>query len=717
MLDRIRIKSRLIFLVAGLLLAMVAIAAIGLYNLGQSNAAVKDLYEVRINAIKLLDRVIRANNLVRIGILEAILDTDPASRAKRLTETEAKLAEITELAKQYEALPKSAQETELTKQWKDVRARFRDSALLPTLEVLRSDAASEAWRMNDAVLVPMFAPVRDVSDALMKYQEDKAKVESIQAATRYADARMATAVLVVLLAIGAIVFALLIVRSIMRPLAATIGLLADVAKGRIDGKLPVRTDELGQLIASVNTVTSTLGNVATALCEIGEQHHIGAVSFRIDHSRFEGVYADMAKSANECAAEHIGVKMRIVAVLSKYAQGDLSETLEALPGEKAVINRAVDDVRSRLSAIRDQILALSGAAARGDFSLRGDPDQFEYAFRDMVVGLNALMNAADRGIDAVSSTLTALAKGDLTCSMQGEFEGRFAQMQTAANATVDNLSGIIAGIKTAVEAITQAAQEIASGNQDLSQRTEEQAASLEETASSMEELTATVKQNAENAKQANQLAAGARDVASSGGAVVAQVVQTMAAISTSSRKMDEIIAVIDGIAFQTNILALNAAVEAARAGEQGRGFAVVASEVRALAQRSAAAAREIKALIRDSAQNVESGTELVSKAGSTMEEIVTQVRRVTDIMGEISAASAEQSSGIEQVNITVTQMDQTTQQNAAMVEEATAAARSLEEQAHGLLKAVSAFRVGSSSGQSTAVTQIPEERTRRLAVV
>jgi methyl-accepting chemotaxis protein len=230
----------------------------------------------------------------------------------------------------------------------------------------------------------------------------------------------------------------------------------------------------------------------------------------------------------------------------------------------------------------------------------------------------------------------------------------------------------------------------------------------------MEELTATVRQNAENAKQANQLAAGARDVATSGGAVVAQVVETMAAISGSSRKMDEIIGVIDGIAFQTNILALNAAVEAARAGEQGRGFAVVASEVRALAQRSAAAAREIKTLIHDSAENVTNGTALVNKAGTTMGEIVAQVRRVTDIMGEITAASAEQSSGIEQVNTTVTQMDQTTQQNAALVEEATAAARSLEDQASGLLQAVAAFKLGGTGGATAPAGR--GERPRRAAV-
>ena len=241
--------------------------------------------------------------------------------------------------------------------------------------------------------------------------------------------------------------------------------------------------------------------------------------------------------------------------------------------------------------------------------------------------------------------------------------------------------------------INTASQEIAVGNQDLSSRTEQQASSLEETASSMEQLTVTVKQNADGSRQANELASGAQQVAKKGGAVVAQVVETMGAIHQSSSRIADIIGVIDGIAFQTNILALNAAVEAARAGEQGRGFAVVATEVRNLAQRSAAAAKEIKGLIADSVDKVENGTKLVDQAGRTMEEIVAAIGHVATIMTDIASASQEQSTGIQQVGMAVAQMDEVTQQNAALVEEAAAAAESLEEQALTLLQAVSAFRL------------------------
>jgi methyl-accepting chemotaxis protein len=286
-----------------------------------------------------------------------------------------------------------------------------------------------------------------------------------------------------------------------------------------------------------------------------------------------------------------------------------------------------------------------------------------------------------------------VADGDLTGQIEVKSSDEIGQLQQALKDMTGNLLRIVGDIRKGTEVITTSSSEIASGNQDLSSRTEQQASSLEETASSMEELTSTVKQNADNARQANQLAIAAADVAVRGGEVVGQVVDTMSAIDASSRKIVDIIAVIDGIAFQTNILALNAAVEAARAGEQGRGFAVVATEVRSLAQRSAAAAKEIKDLIGDSVSKVAIGTTLVGHAGKTMEEVVSSIHRVNDIVAEITAASNEQSAGIEQVNQAIAQMDQVTQQNAALVEEAAAASESMHDQAQHLSRAVSEFKL------------------------
>ncbi|TYQ04572.1 UNVERIFIED_ORG: methyl-accepting chemotaxis protein [Zoogloea ramigera] len=285
-----------------------------------------------------------------------------------------------------------------------------------------------------------------------------------------------------------------------------------------------------------------------------------------------------------------------------------------------------------------------------------------------------------------------IADGDLTVAIHTR-DGDQDSLLFAMKSMRDSLAGLVEQVRSGTDTIATASQQIAAGNVDLSARTEQQAASLEETAASMEELTSTVKQNSASASEANELALSASAVAQKGGAVVSQVVQTMGSINQSSRKIVDIIAVIDGIAFQTNILALNAAVEAARAGEQGRGFAVVASEVRNLAQRSAAAAKEIKELISDSVNQVESGSKLVEQAGATMDDVVVSVRRVTDIMSEISAAGAEQRAGIEQVNTAIAGMDAVTQQNAALVEEATAASQSMQNQATALSELVSVFQL------------------------
>jgi methyl-accepting chemotaxis protein len=305
-----------------------------------------------------------------------------------------------------------------------------------------------------------------------------------------------------------------------------------------------------------------------------------------------------------------------------------------------------------------------------------------------------------RPVQQAAASTRHIAEGDLTTDIPARGSDEVAQLLQSLAAMQHNLAQIVSRVRQGSDAVSTSSAEIAQGNHDLSARTESQASALQETAASMEELSSTVRQNADNARQANQLAQSASTVAVQGGEVVAQVVDTMKGINDASRKIADIISVIDGIAFQTNILALNAAVEAARAGEQGRGFAVVAGEVRTLASRSAEAAKEIKALISDSVGRVEQGTALVDRAGATMNEVVASIRRVTDIMGEISAASSEQSSGVSQIGEAVTQMDQATQQNAALVEEMAAAASSLKSQAQELVNTVAVFKV---SGLDSAV--------------
>ena len=365
--------------------------------------------------------------------------------------------------------------------------------------------------------------------------------------------------------------------------------------------------------------------------------------------------------------------------------------------------------RTKEVMAEQELSHLVSAAAAGDFTVRVATQGKDGFILMLAENLNRLVETSEVGLKDVARVLMALSEGDLTARIDGHYEGTFDDLKNYSNQTSEKLTAMIGEIKVAAQTISTASSEIAQGNADLSRRTEQQASSLEETSSSVEELTGTVRLNADNASQANALASQAANIAIDGGELIQQVVKTMASINASARKIADIIGVIDGIAFQTNILALNAAVEAARAGEQGRGFAVVASEVRSLAQRSANAAKDIKELISDSVNEIESGNSLVGKSGDTMQEVVTAIKRVNDIMAEIAAASAEQATGIDEISKAVVQMDEMTQQNAALVEQAAAAAESMQSQAQQLTGQVSTFTLdenGVSGGVGTAAARI-----------
>ena len=354
--------------------------------------------------------------------------------------------------------------------------------------------------------------------------------------------------------------------------------------------------------------------------------------------------------------------------------------------------------------VEHEVQSIVDYALAGKLNQRIDQEDKTGFFLKLSQGLNALLDVSERVINDTLRMLGAMSNGNLTESINVDYEGTFGQLKRNANTTVATLTEVIAKIKKSADSVTNSSEEISQGNTDLSQRTGEQASALEEMASSMERITSSVRQNADNAHQADQLALGAREQAEKGGDVVGDAVSAMGEINAASKKIADIIGIIDEIAFQTNLLALNAAVEAARAGEQGRGFAVVASEVRNLAQRSATAAKEIKSLIKDSVEKVEQGSHLVDQSGKTLAEIVISVKRVSDIVAEIAAASSEQSSGIEQVNKAIMQMDEKTQQNAALVEQVAAASESMDEQALGMKALVDFFRV------SERIVERPESR-------
>ena len=426
------------------------------------------------------------------------------------------------------------------------------------------------------------------------------------------------------------------------------------------------------------------------------QQLIGDAKKKMDAFKAVPKMTEMGKaSEGQLISSFNGFSDALQSMMGALDKGDAATYL-SLKNTKA--GAASGAFFKELTAFADNISAYSEQQVQAS---RAESTMMTYVY----LGLAALILAVSLGaflfmnrvvlrpLRAVSESFDKIAGGDLTVRVEATANNEIGHLMAAVKRMQESLTRTVAAVRRGVDEINVGSREISAGNTDLSSRTEQQAASLEETAASMEQLASTVKQNADNARQANQLAASASDVAERGGSAVSEVVNTMHDISASSRKISEIVSVIDGIAFQTNILALNAAVEAARAGEQGKGFAVVAGEVRSLAQRSAQAAKEIKGLIEDSVSKVGAGSQQVERAGATMQEIVASVKRVTDIMGEISAASDEQSSGIDQVNRAVSQMDEVTQQNAALVEEAAAAAGSLQDQAHRLAEAVAVFKI------------------------
>ncbi len=578
---------------------------------------------------------------------------------------------------------------------------------------------------------------------LIKEVENKLSGDLLDAAGKFkSDAQRMVIFFIVLTILAVLITAILtffISREILRSINTLQQVASAIASGDLSSSIDTsQKDELGELFRSMSTMQKLL------LTRITKEHkeHDEALRLKI---ALDGITSNVMVADNErniiyinpavlAMLEHaeseirkalpkfntstlLGTSMDVFhknPVHQQQLLGALSSTFRSeihiggctfylianpISNEQGQRIGSVVEWKDRTAevAIEQEVARVVSGAVLGDFNQRINEGDKEGFFLQLAQGVNELMETSSTGLNEVVRVLGALSRGDLTETITNDYAGTFGQLKDDSNSTVEKLKEIVGQIKDASESINTAAKEIASGNNDLSHRTEEQAASLEETAASMEELTSTVQANSQNAKHANQLAVGATDIAGKGVQVVGQVVSTMEGINESSRKVVDIISVIDGIAFQTNILALNAAVEAARAGEQGRGFAVVAVEVRNLAQRAAAAAAEIKGLIGDSVEKVEDGTKLVAQAGKTMEEIVGAIRGVTAIMSEISAASMEQTSGIEQVNQAIGQMDDVTQQNAALVEQAAAAAESLEEQTQNLAVTVGHFKLDGNS--------------------
>ena len=515
---------------------------------------------------------------------------------------------------------------------------------------------------------------------LLKQVEDKLADDLAAKADKLlveATTGLITSFIITLIGLSVTVWmAITISRSIRVQIGGEPAEIETMAKGIANGNL-VRVKQQSDskatgIYAAMNQLQEQLSEVIERdIQAIVDAARDGDLSKRAPLEGRQGFYEKLGQGINDLVDVNERVINDTVRVFSALAQGNLNESINndyhgSFEALKKDANATVEKIRQ---VIEGDIQSMVDAARTGDLSRRIDTSDKDGFFESLSLGMNELVGTVDEVFGEIANTMRNVAEGDLTRTIDNSYQGAYDDLKTDINKTITNLEKIIAELRTSGSVISTAAAEISTGNENLSSRTEQQASSLEETASSMEELTSTVQNNASSAQQANQLAVGAREQAEQGGAVVNQAIDAMDEISTSSKKIEEIIGVIDEIAFQTNLLALNASVEAARAGEQGRGFAVVATEVRNLAQRSATAAREIKELIQDSVAKVDAGSALVNQSGQTLSEIVNSVKKVGDIVSEITAASQEQSEGIDQVNQAVASMDSITQQNAAIAEQ------------------------------------------------
>ena len=650
LLARFQVLTKIIAVVMLLSALAAGITWLGVHSLSLVNAEATEMSSAAQRAL-IATRATQAVLVLNRTEYAAALDPTPQNRAEMHKAIEAQLKNfqerMDEVAKTHDQKAQS-----MMPAVKEAFAEYKkdlDITMRLVDDVKEVETSEQTRRLREATATSrvaagkLNASIRAISDRLNERVEEMSKAAADEYETT---SRLMVTVSVLGIAVGLALGFLIGQVGIAKPMRALVGLLQRMAKGEtIEITGTERKDEVGATARAVNEIKVMLAEKAREEAEAK-------------------VEQDRQTAADRDAA------------MQKMAQ-----EFEATVG---------DIVR---------------AAAAGDFGQRVDLHGKTGLVLNVGGAINSLCENVAKALDDLIKMLDSLAEGDLTKRITADYQGNFAILKDNANKTAERIGSTVADIKKSAHEVTNASAEISTSTTDLSQRTEEQAASLEETSASMEQIAATVKNNAENAQQANHAAASAREVASRGGEVVAKAVEAMGQIESSSRKISDIIGVIDEIARQTNLLALNAAVEAARAGDAGRGFAVVATEVRSLAQRSSQAAKDIKDLITSSNNQVQGGVELVNKAGTALAEIVDSINKVAGIVADIASASAEQSTGIEQVNKALTQMDEVTQQNSALVEENAATAKTLDQQARGMSERVAFFQVGDELEGEKAASQ------------
>jgi PAS domain S-box-containing protein len=705
--NNLRLSGKLLASFAAVLVITVALGGLSIVRLGDVAAQSHEISDKYLPAVDKLNAINTIASKIRIAqIRHAVVDGADVEEVAGIIDQ--RLGLFDQWTRDYEPLIHNEEERALWNEFKSKWAEYMTRGTRARELVKQGLSSSAVTDLAGGATKEQFDEAGKVLDKLIEMNRKLAAEQTAEAASLYSGSRLAIIVMMVASIVLGFMIAGYVSRAITKPVRDTIDIFKRMSGGNLDNVIDTsRKDEVGELQSNLDVMQNQLRKLIaeneSQLAAINRSQMV--VEYQLDGTII---------TANDNFLRVLG-----------YTLDEVKGKHQTIFADPAVRNtdesrRIWDKIRrgeTEAGRFQRQTKTQQSVWIEGSYNpiVGGDGKPHKaMLFATDVTAQVTMTLAMEQAVAKTQEVIRVAADGDLTARLDAQsMQGDLRRMGDSINELLASMSDIVVKVKQAASEVHRGAEEISAGNTNLSQRTEQQSSSLEETASSMEEMTSTVKQNADNAGQANQLASAARDQAEKGGMVVGKAVKAMTEINESSKKIADIISVIDEIAFQTNLLALNAAVEAARAGEQGRGFAVVASEVRSLAGRSATAAKEIKDLIQDSVKKVEDGSVLVTQSGQTLEQIVASVKKVSDIVAEIAAASREQSSGIEQVNRAVVQMDETTQQNAALVEEATAASQSMANQARDLSQMMNRYRIGEAAAAASAAPRPAEAAPAR----
>ena len=708
-MNNLSIRLKLIMLVLFLSIALVVVGLVGNYGIQKTSESIDQIGNTRLPSIVGLSIINEGQTAIRLANRDMLLyqnDYNAQAKFAEIIKNKQKIFErIDKGWAIYEPLPQEPEEAEVWREFVPAWNLWKQGQLdvNATLEALSKNQGEEGQKalflenlkQSEARKVQA-ANAKNLLNKLVELNQQYAVNDNKVAQESVSLSRLLMIIAGTVSVLMALYLGFGLIRAITRPLELCISVAQKIANGDLSSVITVDSqDETGQLLSALQDMQLVLRHVVTDIEDTVGAAVNGDFSKQIDVNNHKGYAKDLSLALNKLSYTTSTSFNDVTRVANALAAGDLSQRItEEYSGVFGQIKTSINHTADSLAKVIAEIQHIVDTATQqGDFSVKIDMEGKRGYSHTLSERLNQLCELTNTGLNDVLQLADALSKGDLTHNMTRDYPGTLGQVKSAMTSTVGNLRLLVAEIKNSTDAVHMASKEISEGNIDLSQRTEEQAASLEQTAASMEELTTTVQANTENAKEASQLGIEASKVADKGVASIKQVIAVMNDINESSREISDILSVIEGIAFQTNILALNAAVEAARAGAQGRGFAVVAGEVRSLAQSSTTAAAKIKSIIGNSEQKMYDGNKLVDEAAHTMQDIAKSIQQVSSIIFNITSASIEQSDGISELNLAISQMDEITQQNAALVEEIAAVSKSMEEQAENLSSTVEVFKI------------------------